>query len=76
MEKQQPASLSGRIGGQESVRRLVEIFYDSVGQEPEEHPYADTRRRSDVPKKKHDRIAIDMHACDVPELLCTICRNS
>lgn len=51
MEKQQPASLSGRIGGQESVRRLVEIFYDSVGQEPEEHPYADTRRRSDVPKK-------------------------
>lgn len=52
MEKQQPASLSGRIGGQESVRRLVEIFYDSVGQEPEEHPYADTRRRSDVPKKK------------------------
>ena len=51
MEKQQPASLSGRIGGQESVRRLVEIFYDSVGQEPEEDPYADTRRRSDAPKK-------------------------
>jgi hypothetical protein len=36
------------------------------------------RTRAGVPtfRKKHDRIAIDMHACDVPELLCTICRNS